>query len=163
MEQSCANYVQHIERLSRASVMLLATWYQGTAQLLSLTELKLHLFELFILLVEPLNRWRKGGNRSTRRKPLATSCRHRDTESCRYRDMESCRYRDSESCRRRDIESCSYRDIESCRHTDIENCRHGELQTLGQPQLSPAESYQWLRNCSSSGHPARRRTLTHFR
>ena len=42
--QSCANRVQHIERLSRASVMLRAAWYEGTAQLLSLTELKSHLF-----------------------------------------------------------------------------------------------------------------------
>ena len=53
--QSCANHVQHIERLSHASVMLRATWYEGTAQLLSLTELKSHLFEL-ILLAESLNR-----------------------------------------------------------------------------------------------------------
>ena len=30
---SCAYHVQHIERLSRASVMLRATWYEGTAQL----------------------------------------------------------------------------------------------------------------------------------
>ena len=29
----------------------------------------------FILLAEPLNRWRRGGNRSTRRKPLVTSFR----------------------------------------------------------------------------------------
>ena len=36
-EQSCTNHMQHIERLSRA------TWYEGTAQLLSLTELKSHL------------------------------------------------------------------------------------------------------------------------
>ena len=36
-------------------VMLCATWYEWTAQLLSLTELKPHLFELFkILLAEPL-------------------------------------------------------------------------------------------------------------
>ena len=41
--QSCENHVQHIERLSRASC-LCATWYEGTAQLLSLTELKSHLF-----------------------------------------------------------------------------------------------------------------------
>ena len=47
--QSCANHVQHIERLSRASVMLRATWYEGTAQLLSLTELKSHLFELYFI------------------------------------------------------------------------------------------------------------------
>ena len=45
--QPCANHVQHIERLSRASVMPRATWYEGTAQLLSLTELKSHLFELY--------------------------------------------------------------------------------------------------------------------
>ena len=42
--QSCANHMQLIERLSRASAMLRATWYEGTAQLLSLTELKWHLF-----------------------------------------------------------------------------------------------------------------------
>ena len=42
--QPCANHVQHIERLSRASVMLRATWYDGTAELLSSTEFKSHLF-----------------------------------------------------------------------------------------------------------------------
>ena len=47
--QLCANHVQHIERLSRASVMLRATWYEGTAQLLSLTELKSHLVELYFI------------------------------------------------------------------------------------------------------------------
>ena len=47
--QPCANHVQHIERLSRGSVMLRATWYEGTAQLLSLTELKSHLFELYFI------------------------------------------------------------------------------------------------------------------
>ena len=47
--QSCANHVQHIERLSHASVMLRATWYEGTTQLLSLTELKSHLFELYCI------------------------------------------------------------------------------------------------------------------
>ena len=35
--QSCANHVQHTERLSRASVMLRATWHEWTAQLLCLT------------------------------------------------------------------------------------------------------------------------------
>ena len=35
--------------LSCASVMLRATWYEGTAQLLSLTELKSHLFELYFV------------------------------------------------------------------------------------------------------------------
>ena len=47
--QSCANHVQHIERLSRESVMLCATWYEGTAQLSSLTELKSQLFELYFV------------------------------------------------------------------------------------------------------------------
>ena len=47
--QSCANHVQHIEHLSRASVMLRATWYEGTAQLLRLTESKSHLFELYFI------------------------------------------------------------------------------------------------------------------
>ena len=42
-------HVQHIERLSRASVVLRATWYEGTAQLLILTELKSHLFELYFI------------------------------------------------------------------------------------------------------------------
>ena len=34
--------------------MIQATWYEGTAQLLSLTELKSHLFLRFIVLAEPL-------------------------------------------------------------------------------------------------------------
>ena len=42
-------HMQPIELLSRASVMLRATWYEGTAQLLSLTELKSHLFELYFI------------------------------------------------------------------------------------------------------------------
>ena len=42
--QRCENHVQHIERLARASVMLRATWYEGTAPLLSLTGFKSHLF-----------------------------------------------------------------------------------------------------------------------
>ena len=44
-----ANDMQHIERLSRASVMLRATRYEGTAQLLSLTEVKSYLFELYFI------------------------------------------------------------------------------------------------------------------
>ena len=59
--QSCANHVQHIERLSRASVMLCATWYEGTAQLLSLTELKLHLFQLYFIgwTIKPMKEGKK--------------------------------------------------------------------------------------------------------
>ena len=44
---SSAYHVQH--------VVLCAMWYEGTAQLLSLTELKLHYLS-FILLAKPLNR-----------------------------------------------------------------------------------------------------------
>ena len=59
--QSCANHVQHIERFSRASVMLRATWYEGTAQLLSLTELKSHLFELYFIgwTIKPMKEGKK--------------------------------------------------------------------------------------------------------
>ena len=59
--QSCANHVQHIERLSRASVMLCATWYEGTAQPISLTELKSHLFELYFIgwTIKPMKEGRK--------------------------------------------------------------------------------------------------------
>ena len=61
LAQSCANHVQHIKRLSRASVMLRATWYKGTAQLLSLTELKSHLFELYFVgwIIKPMKEGRK--------------------------------------------------------------------------------------------------------
>ena len=34
--------------------MSCATWYEGTAQLLSLTELESHLFEFYFILPEPL-------------------------------------------------------------------------------------------------------------
>ena len=60
-----AYHVQHVSR---------ATWYEGTAQLLRLTESKSHLFELYFI-GWTSNWWRRGGNRSTRRKPLATSFR----------------------------------------------------------------------------------------
>ena len=63
---SSACHVQH--------VVLRATWYEGTAQLLSLRELKSHLFELYSI-CRTINRLRSGGNRSTRRKTLATSFR----------------------------------------------------------------------------------------
>ena len=59
--QQCANHVQHIERLSCASVVLRATWYEGTAQLLSLTDLKSHLFELYFIgwIIKPMKEGRK--------------------------------------------------------------------------------------------------------
>ena len=57
---SSAYHVQH--------VVLRATWYKGTAQLLCLIEFKSHLSQLyFIGWTTNLLRW--GGNRSTRRNP----------------------------------------------------------------------------------------------
>ena len=67
--QSCANHVQHIERSSRATCVPL-----GTKGQLSLFEFKSHLFELYFI-GWTTNRWRRGGNQNTRRKPLATSIR----------------------------------------------------------------------------------------
>ena len=50
---SSAYHVQH--------VVLRATWYKGTAQLLSLTELKSHLFELYFVgwIIKPMKEGRK--------------------------------------------------------------------------------------------------------
>ena len=48
MPQSCANHVQHIGALIACN-MSCATWYEGTAQLLSLAELKSHLFYLYFV------------------------------------------------------------------------------------------------------------------
>ena len=60
---SSAYHVQH--------VVLRATWYEGTAQLFKF-EFKSHLFELYFI-GWTINRWRRGGSRSTRSSPLATS------------------------------------------------------------------------------------------
>ena len=49
--------------------MSLATWYEGTAQLSSLTELKPH---IFLASFHWLKSLRRGGNRSTWRKPMTT-------------------------------------------------------------------------------------------
>ena len=57
-----AQHVQHV------------MWYKGTAHLLSLTDLN-DIYFSCILLVETINQWRRGGNLSTWRKPLATSFR----------------------------------------------------------------------------------------
>ena len=72
--QSHANHVQNIGLLYVQHVVLRAMWYEGTVQLLSLTELKSHLFELYFI-GWTINRWRRGGNRSTWRNPLATNFR----------------------------------------------------------------------------------------
>ena len=57
---SSAGHMQH--------VVLCATWQERTVKLLSLTELKLHLFELYFI-GWTINRLRRGGNWSTHRKP----------------------------------------------------------------------------------------------
>ena len=50
---SAANRLRHVRTIRNCVQIMCATWYEGTAQLLSLTELKSHLFN-FILLAEPL-------------------------------------------------------------------------------------------------------------
>ena len=79
-----ANRLQHIRSSGLGAVVcksrgthqaLIAAWHKGTTQLLSLTEFKSHLFELFFI-GWTINWWRRGGDRSTRRKPLATSFRN---------------------------------------------------------------------------------------
>ena len=72
---NCLQYVRnHVQIMCNTSstyhmqyIMLHATWYEGTTQLLrqSLN----HIYSGSILLAEPLNRLRRGGNRSTQRKP----------------------------------------------------------------------------------------------
>ena len=56
------------------NVVLCAMRYEGTAQLLSLREFKLCLFQLYYI-GWTMNWWRRGGNRSIQRKPLAMSFR----------------------------------------------------------------------------------------
>ena len=68
----CKSHVTH--RAHIACIKLCATWYEGTARLLSLMELKWHLFWLY-LLAETSNWCRRGGNRSDKRKPQTTSFR----------------------------------------------------------------------------------------
>ena len=55
-------------------IMLRAMRYAWSAQLLNLTDFKSHLFELSFI-GWTIDRWRRGGDRSTRRKPLMTSFR----------------------------------------------------------------------------------------
>ena len=72
------NQVQTMRNTSSAChvqyVMLPAAWYEGTAQLLSLTALKSHLFELYFI-DWTISWWRRGEIWSTWRKPLAMSFR----------------------------------------------------------------------------------------
>ena len=72
--QSGTNHVQHIERLSRATCRVPRGTKGQLMQLLNLTELKSHLFSLYLNGLT-MNRSRRGGNWSTRRKPLTKSFR----------------------------------------------------------------------------------------
>ena len=81
-----AYHVQH--------VMLCAMWYEGTSPLLSLTEFKSHLLELCFG-GWTINRWKRGGNWSTRRKPLTTSfrkCHIQETEDSNPRRDYACSF-----------------------------------------------------------------------
>ena len=72
--QSCANHVQHIERLWRATCRV----PRGTKGQLNYCVWQCwnRNYFSFISLAETINQWRRGGNRSTRRKPVTTSFRN---------------------------------------------------------------------------------------
>ena len=76
----CISHATHIEHYRVQCVVLRVTRYEGTAQLLSLFQLH--------FIGSTINRWRRGGNWSTRRKPLATSFRkcHMPEDSSPKRD-----------------------------------------------------------------------------
>ena len=70
--QSCASQVQHIERLAHATCRVpLGTKGQLIYQVWQSWN---HIYHSIILLTEIIYRWRRGGKRSTRRKPLTTIC-----------------------------------------------------------------------------------------
>ena len=77
--QSCANHVQHIERLSRATCRVTCHAVRMDSSATKFDRVLNHIYLSFILLAEPLTDGSggggRGGNRSTRRKPLATSFR----------------------------------------------------------------------------------------
>ena len=54
--QSCANHVQHIERLLRATCHVTCHLVRRGSSAIKLTELKSHIYLRFILLAESLNR-----------------------------------------------------------------------------------------------------------
>ena len=72
--QLCANRVQQIERSSRVHAPCYVTCHvvRRNNSAIKLFEFNSHLFELYVT-GWTINRWRSGGNQSTRRKPLATS------------------------------------------------------------------------------------------
>ena len=70
---SSSYHMQHIEPLSRATCHVMCHVVRRDSSAIQL-DLKSHLLELYFV-GWTINRWRRGGNRSTRRKPLATSFR----------------------------------------------------------------------------------------
>ena len=70
----CKSCPIHLISYHVQHVVLRAMWYEGTAQLLSRQSLN-HIYFRLTLLVETINRRRRGGNRSTRRKPLTMGFR----------------------------------------------------------------------------------------
>ena len=72
--RKCANHVQHIECLSRATCRVTCHVVRREAHLLNLTELKSHLFEVYFI-GWTIDGWKREGIQSTRRIPLVTSFR----------------------------------------------------------------------------------------
>ena len=62
--QSCAD---HATQVFMTYSIPCETWNKGTAQLLSLTELKSHLLQLYF--IETINWWSRGGNQTTQENP----------------------------------------------------------------------------------------------
>ena len=73
--QSCANHMQHKECSSHATCRVSCHVMQRDSLSYYVWQSLNHIYFSFILLAEPFSRWRRGGNRSTRRIPLAMSIR----------------------------------------------------------------------------------------
>ena len=71
--QSCANHVQHIQGLSRATCRVTCHAVRRDSSAPKFDRVEIALIYWFFFIGWTINRWRRGGNRSTRRKPLAMS------------------------------------------------------------------------------------------
>ena len=73
--QACANDVQHRGRFSCANMSCYVHMVRRDSSAIKFDRVETTFILAFFSLAVPLNRWRRGGNQSTRRKPLASSFR----------------------------------------------------------------------------------------
>ena len=73
--QSCANHVQHSERLSRASDRVMRHVVRRDSSAIKFDRVEIAFIWAFIFFWLNNTGWRRGGNGSTQRKPLGTSFR----------------------------------------------------------------------------------------